>query len=172
MNKKLMILTIVTVMAALISLGGRQALSKRSFDANYYAEFDGDIVGEGPVKWSSKFVGSDARTDDYELEFSEVKGFDWGEFAGTHWGWLAMVVDKQSGMALFEYRWSDEQSNNYDLSGYGYFESNKKEKSFTFTSEGEYKLVQWWHGPPYLKTLWGDKCPIFTIFGTQLEDND
>ena len=169
MNRKLMILTIVTIMAALISLGGRQALSKRSFDANYYAEFSGDIVGEGSVDWSrGHIIGSDARNPDYDVCFSD---FFPEEFQDWHTGWLAILIDKKSGTALFEYRWSDEEDNNYDLSGYGYFESNKKEKTFTFSSEGEYeyKLVQWWHEEPYSEILW-EGYPDFTIVGTQLED--
>jgi hypothetical protein len=149
MKKKLKILAIVTVMAALISLGGSQVLSRGpGFKPNYDAEFTGHIEGGGPVEWRRTYsISSDGYT--YTLVFSGEGGFwvdDFGkDFVGPHdEGWLAMLVDKQSGRALFEYRWSDDMGNNYDLSGHGEFESSKKKGSFTFTSDGEmYTLVQW-----------------------------
>ena len=172
--KKLTIVAIVAVISTLLFLGG-QALSKRSgFTPNYDAIFTGHIEGGGPVAWKPEYsIHSDASTSDYELEFSGEGSFwvdDSGkDFKGWHEGWLAMVVDKKAGRALFEYRWS-EGGNNYDLSGHGSFESNKKEGSFTFTSDGEmYTLVQWFRAPPYTPSIelwWG--YPEFTISGTHL----
>jgi len=167
MNKKLMILTIVTVMATLISLGGSQVLSGGpGFKPNYDAEFTGDIEGGGPVEWSrGRFISSGASASDYELKFSLI----FEDFEGEHVGWLMMMVDQKSGWTLFEYRWSEE-GNNYDLSGHGWFIPNKKEKTFIFTSDGTYRLVQWFQPPDYepSKELWtGD--PQFEIYGEYLE---
>ena len=176
MNKKLMILTVVTVMVVLISLGGSQVLSGGpGFKANYYADFYGQIQGGGPVEWSrGRFISSGGYT--YTLEFSEEEeeGFWVGyyenekkDFIGQHeYGWLLMTVGHP---ASFMYRWSDEEGN-YDLSGHGWFIPNKKEKTFIFTSDGTYRLVQWFQPPDYepSKELWtGD--PQFEIYGEYLE---
>jgi len=182
MNKKLMILAIVTVMVSLISLGGSQVLSKGpGFKANYNADITVGETGNGiegnvDVEWSrGRFISSELYEIEIELEFVESEsgfwmGFYGTNFAGTHGnGWLSMLVDRGTGRALFEFRWKDiDAGKYYDLNGHGSFDYNKKTKVFTFQSDGEYEIVQWFP-PPSSPPLWTGPLE-FTVTGTPIED--
>ena len=129
------------------------------FTPNYDAVFSGDILGEGPVEWSrGRFISSGAYAEGFVLEF----------FEASHSGWLMLRVDKKAGIAGFEYRWTNEEGQNFDLSGRGSFTSSKKDRTFTFTSYGDYRLVEWFNDPPGpSQDLWTGKL-FFTMSGTEL----
>lgn len=165
-EKKSTILLIVTVILALVFLGGSQAISKRPPAPpsvhHYCADVTsdtGDIDGEGLVGMKRGVITSRLEVGfplyfDEEIFNNEIAE----DFGGEHCGWLDVGFLKPSGKGSFYYSW-DQGDVRYSLSGSGDYVYNKKEGSLFFTSQGEEYVIHnigWpmethWFGPLYFQ---------------------
>lgn len=140
-------------------------LAKVGFKPNYEATFSGDITGGGPVEVIGYFIEirSNPAKNDFILTFGEV----FGEFAGTHYGYL--YIKRKSATdpcAEIHYTFGPEDGNFYHLHGFGVFEGNKREGWFRIVSKGEFTISE--SGPDGEWVLVWTGEPSFTIEGEEL----
>lgn len=169
-------MVIVSVIFALIFLGGSQALSKSPpRDNNYCAEFTsvGDaIVGAGLVVGGPRGIFSSPRGYLFILNLNTTNYVDWDNFAGEKGGLLDINFNRRSGMWRFYYAWPEGEID-YSLEGECTFEYNKKTGLFEFVSQGEYYIRNWGSDDPPVPSeiVWAGELS-FTIDGIPLNQCD